>query len=498
MFSLRFGAGGATRRLDELRLIDLPGYGYAQVSQARAARLAAADRRLHAHAPRAGAVRHPDRRAPRDRGRGAAALRMAGDARTCPPRSCSRRSTSCRPASAACCASARGRRSGAPPCRGAADGVGRDRRGRRRAVGGDLRGTAGWRPPRRTCGGAPGRLASCWKPPHGRQQAAPGVRRRADAARPIWTRSWRSSGVSFRSPWSAQVFLEEMARDWAHVDVVRDRARRACVAFGNYWLVADEVHLLNLATHPEARRAGHASRLLAHIIEIGRRRELPLRHARGSALERRGAAALPAVRLQAGRRSPELLRRGPGRRDRDAAGSDMSMALPRCWRCRRESRSAAFAGSAWRCPSAAADPAAPRPGAPAPLGAAPGDRRCRCVRSAHGDARAGGRDHVRRLRDAQAGQRLRSRRVRHPQARAGAGDDLRLGPLGREPPRRDDRAGERAADRVRRSLLRPPAHVAICRRRASTRRSIRPRRRWAGTASARWRFARRSATGARG
>ena len=28
--------------------------------------------------------------------------------------------------------------------------------------------------------------------------------------------------ASFRSPCSAQVFLEEMARDWAYVDVVRD------------------------------------------------------------------------------------------------------------------------------------------------------------------------------------------------------------------------------------------------------------------------------------
>ena len=79
--------------------------------------------------------------------------------------------------------------------------------------------------------------------------------------------------VSFRSPWSRQVFLEEMARDWAHVDVVRDVRQGFLVAFGNYWLVADEIHLLNLATHPLARRAGHASRLLAHIIEFGRRHE---------------------------------------------------------------------------------------------------------------------------------------------------------------------------------------------------------------------------------
>jgi ribosomal-protein-alanine N-acetyltransferase len=77
--------------------------------------------------------------------------------------------------------------------------------------------------------------------------------------------------ASFRSPMPAHMVLEEMGREWAHIDVVRDRAQRSVVAFTNYWLVADEVHLLNLATRPEARRAGHASRLLAHIIEEGRR-----------------------------------------------------------------------------------------------------------------------------------------------------------------------------------------------------------------------------------
>jgi len=79
-------------------------------------------------------------------------------------------------------------------------------------------------------------------------------------------------GVSFKAPWSAQVFLEEMARDWAHVDVVRDPVQSKVLAYGNYWLVADEVHLLNIATHPQARRAGHASRLLAHIIALGQSR----------------------------------------------------------------------------------------------------------------------------------------------------------------------------------------------------------------------------------
>lgn len=73
--------------------------------------------------------------------------------------------------------------------------------------------------------------------------------------------------VSFRAPWSRQVFVEEMDRDWAHVDVLKERTPNApVVAFVNYWLVRDEVHVLNVATHPQARRQGHAARLLEHVI----------------------------------------------------------------------------------------------------------------------------------------------------------------------------------------------------------------------------------------
>ena len=77
--------------------------------------------------------------------------------------------------------------------------------------------------------------------------------------------------VSFRSPWSRQVFLEELTREWAHVDVVRDAGSGNIVGFANYWLVADEVHVLNLATHPQARRCGHASRIMAHMVDFARR-----------------------------------------------------------------------------------------------------------------------------------------------------------------------------------------------------------------------------------
>jgi len=78
--------------------------------------------------------------------------------------------------------------------------------------------------------------------------------------------------LSFSAPWLCEVIHEEMARAWARIDVVRDAqgGQGAIVAFANYWLVADELHILNIATHPLARRRGHATRLLAHMIEVAR------------------------------------------------------------------------------------------------------------------------------------------------------------------------------------------------------------------------------------
>jgi len=76
--------------------------------------------------------------------------------------------------------------------------------------------------------------------------------------------------LSFRAPWSRQIFLEELNREFARVDVVHDERSDAIVAYGNYWLVADELHILNIASHPEHRRVGHAKRLLAHMIDAAR------------------------------------------------------------------------------------------------------------------------------------------------------------------------------------------------------------------------------------
>jgi len=98
--------------------------------------------------------------------------------------------------------------------------------------------------------------------------------------------------ASSRSPWDRAVFVEELERQWAYLDLLRPRESGARpLAFVNYWLVRDEVHVLNIATHPDARREGHAARLLEHVIAFAHKH-----HCKFVTLEVRRSNG-PAIRL---------------------------------------------------------------------------------------------------------------------------------------------------------------------------------------------------------
>jgi [ribosomal protein S18]-alanine N-acetyltransferase len=73
--------------------------------------------------------------------------------------------------------------------------------------------------------------------------------------------------LSFRTPWQRPAFEAELAHTWSRLEVVRETATGRILAFADYWLVSDEVHVLNIATHPQARRQGHGARLLRHIVD---------------------------------------------------------------------------------------------------------------------------------------------------------------------------------------------------------------------------------------
>ena len=71
-------------------------------------------------------------------------------------------------------------------------------------------------------------------------------------------------------PWSAGMFLEDLANPDAAIDLLwrgEELAGYLCS-----WLVAGELHILNLTTAPAFRRHGLAAALLGHVLEREGRR----------------------------------------------------------------------------------------------------------------------------------------------------------------------------------------------------------------------------------
>jgi ribosomal-protein-alanine N-acetyltransferase len=76
--------------------------------------------------------------------------------------------------------------------------------------------------------------------------------------------------LSFVTPWARQAFADDLGRPGAHLELLRDRPGGRAVGFCNYWRIADELHILNVAVHPDCRKQGHASALVRHILDVAR------------------------------------------------------------------------------------------------------------------------------------------------------------------------------------------------------------------------------------
>ena len=75
--------------------------------------------------------------------------------------------------------------------------------------------------------------------------------------------------LSFTSdPWTPGLFLHELKLDFSRLHLARtaDAARRL-VGYACWWLVGDEVHILNLAVHPEVRSTGAGRALVQRILD---------------------------------------------------------------------------------------------------------------------------------------------------------------------------------------------------------------------------------------
>jgi [ribosomal protein S18]-alanine N-acetyltransferase len=73
---------------------------------------------------------------------------------------------------------------------------------------------------------------------------------------------------AFTNPWSLEMVKKELTQDWSTVLVAEEG--HALVGFAIFWVVADEVHVLNVATRADRRRQGIGRVLLDRVLEHGR------------------------------------------------------------------------------------------------------------------------------------------------------------------------------------------------------------------------------------
>jgi ribosomal-protein-alanine N-acetyltransferase len=77
--------------------------------------------------------------------------------------------------------------------------------------------------------------------------------------------------VSFPTPWSRTLFIDEIAREFSDAMVAVSGERGGVLGYSICWTVVDESHLLNIAVHPDARGQGVGTALLLSCIRRGAR-----------------------------------------------------------------------------------------------------------------------------------------------------------------------------------------------------------------------------------
>ena len=97
---------------------------------------------------------------------------------------------------------------------------------------------------------------------------------------------------SFAQPWSRAFFEKELATPFARLVVTVEEAvpRPQVIGYTCRWRVTDEVHLLNVAVHPERRGLGHGRALVAGVVgeaEAARARVVYLEVRAGNVIARR-------------------------------------------------------------------------------------------------------------------------------------------------------------------------------------------------------------------
>lgn len=83
--------------------------------------------------------------------------------------------------------------------------------------------------------------------------------------------------LCFSAPWSPDTYRNELLHNrFGNYWVLRphpaiQNGHPPILAYGGYWLMGDEVHIVTIATHPRYRRRGLSEHILRQMVEECRR-----------------------------------------------------------------------------------------------------------------------------------------------------------------------------------------------------------------------------------
>ncbi|MGV3619578.1 MAG: ribosomal protein S18-alanine N-acetyltransferase [Archangium sp.] len=77
---------------------------------------------------------------------------------------------------------------------------------------------------------------------------------------------------AFTNPWSTEMVKKELTQEWSTILLIEESSASGWQirAFSIFWLVTDEVHILNVATDGAVRRRGFGRQIMEASLAVGR------------------------------------------------------------------------------------------------------------------------------------------------------------------------------------------------------------------------------------
>ncbi|MTI46772.1 ribosomal protein S18-alanine N-acetyltransferase [Sporosalibacterium faouarense] len=79
--------------------------------------------------------------------------------------------------------------------------------------------------------------------------------------------------LSFTTPWSRDAFESEIKKNLLSKYILAEKNEQV-VGYAGMWLIVDEIHITNVAVHPNKRGEGIGDKLVSKISEICRDRDM--------------------------------------------------------------------------------------------------------------------------------------------------------------------------------------------------------------------------------